>query len=47
MKLKPFLCVLCAAALVACASGQTEEDDLTRPKKTDPAIADQQVRNEH
>ncbi len=47
MKFKPFLMVLCAALLAACTYVQTEEDDLTRPKKTDPAIADQQVRNEH
>ena len=47
MKTKLFLVFFSAVMLAACASSQTAEDELTRPKKTDPAIADQQVRNEH
>ena len=47
MKTKLFSVFFSAALLAACASSQTPEDELTRPKKTDPAIADQQVRNEH
>ena len=47
MKMKLFLLLCSALAVAACASGQTEEDELTRPKKTDPAIQEQQIRNEH
>ncbi len=46
MKLNHFLCVLGIACLTACATTQTDEDDLTRPKKTDPAIQEQQLKNE-
>jgi len=46
MTWKPFLAVMSAVVLTACASGQTQEEELTRPKKTDPVIADQQVKNE-
>ena len=46
MKLKLFLCLFTAAWLAACATTQTDEDDLTRPKKTDPAIEEQQLKNE-
>ncbi|MBR4356199.1 MAG: OmpA family protein [Elusimicrobiaceae bacterium] len=44
-KLKPFLLLFCFAMLVACASEQREEDELTRPKKADPAIEQQQREN--
>ena len=47
MKTKLFLLLGTALMLSACASGQTEEDELTRPKKSDPAIQEQQIRNEH
>ena len=43
---KLFLLVCSALMMAACASGQTEEDELTRPKKADPAIERQQIRNE-
>lgn len=43
---KLFLLMLSAAVLTACASAQTEEDDFSRPKKADPAIQEQQLKNE-
>ena len=46
MKLKPFVCLVGAACLAACATTSTDEDELTRPKKTDPAIQEQQLKNE-
>ncbi|MBO7190988.1 MAG: OmpA family protein [Elusimicrobiaceae bacterium] len=46
MKIKSFLLLLSALTLVACATGQTEEDEMTRPRKADPAIAEQKQRNE-
>ncbi len=45
MKIKSFLLLLSALALVACATNQTEDDDF-RPRKADPAIAEQKQRNE-
>ena len=46
MNYKVFLMCLCVVGLAACASNQNQEDDLTRPKKADPAITQQQRENE-
>lgn len=46
MNLKPFLVILAAWSVAACASQPTAEEELTRPKKADPAIAEQQRENE-
>ena len=45
MKLKPFLLLLSALVCVGCATSQKEDDDF-RPRKADPAIAEQKQRNE-
>ena len=46
MKVKSFLLFLSICGLVACASNQTQDDELVRQKKSDPAIAEQRKRNE-